>query len=217
MNCLTSFSATSAASCEKLSCTLALLLAFAISPLHGADKRRDSANGKTPVVEPAPQGKGFESFQLLTERNIFNPNRVGRTREVPQEKPPRVEEISLVGTMQYDKGPIAFFDSPDASYRKTVRTGESVGDFKVARISAEGVELLREDKPVELKVAQQLRRVEGGEWTVSVPASSRGDSRGTTSASASQRSNEPPPPVEIPANASETLKRLMKNRDKQLK
>ena len=79
-----------------------------------------------------------------------------------------------------------------------------MGDFKVQRIANDGVELMREEKPLALKISQQLRRPEGGEWTV----------RATPSAIP-----ETPAAVvtEIPADASEVLKRLLKQREKQLK
>lgn len=196
-----------------------LLLAIALAaslghiPAHAADKRRDATAAKTSASTAgaiAP-GQGFEAFQLVVERNIFNPNRTGRTRATTEEKPPRVDEISLVGTMNYEKGLVAFFDSPDSAFRKTVREGESIGDFKVQRITAEGVELVRDEKPVPLKVAQQLRRPEGGDWSVTdTPA------RAESGASAAGSTRYNPAPVEIPADASEVLKRLMKKRDKQL-
>ena len=194
---------------------IALVASFGHIPAHAADKRRDATAAKSsaPAAATAP-GQGFEAFQLVVERNIFNPNRTGRTRATTEEKPPRVDEISLVGTMNYDKGLVAFFDSPDAAFRKTVREGESVGDFKVQRITAEGVDLIRDEKPVPLKVAQQLRRPEGGDWTVAT-TKARTDA-GAAGGSSLSRPNETAP-VEIPADASEVLKRLMKKRDKNLK
>jgi hypothetical protein len=185
----------------------------------GAEKRRD----RTSSTPAAPSGaaaatvspsSGFDAFQLVVERNIFNPNRVGRSKAAPEEKPPRIEEISLVGTMNYERGLVAFFDSPDSAFRKAVREGETIGDFKVTRITADGVELMRGDKPLALKVTEQIRRPEGGEWTVrttprEVPSATGGGSMAA-------RPTESKGPVEIPADASEVLKRLLKNRDKQL-
>jgi hypothetical protein len=194
---------------------LALVVASLI-PAQAADKRRDA----TPAVIPAPvatsPARSFDAFQVIAERNIFNPNRTGRTRAVQEEKPPRIDEISLVGTMQYDKGLMAFFDSPDSAYSKAAREGESVGDFKVQRITADGVELTRDGQPLALKVAQQLRRAEGGDWTVTATPV-RTDASVSASGAKPSRANEPPPAVEIPADASEVLKRLLKKRDKQLK
>jgi hypothetical protein len=182
-----------------------------------ADDRKKSSNssGKTPAAV-AP-GQGFDAFQLLVERNIFNPNRVGRTRSSPEEKPPRVDEISLVGTMESARGRIAFFDSPDAAFRKALREGESVGDFKVQRIATDGVDLVRDDKPLALKVSQQLRRPEGGDWSVRSTPTAAPESRTGPNGSTIARTAEVAAEPEIPADASEVLKRLMKKREKQLK
>ena len=201
--------------------TAALLAALGSIPAAAADRERSSdrggrrnSGGTTSAAPssaatagaPVSPSSGFEAFQLIAERNIFNPNRIGRTRSNSDEKPPRVDEIALVGTMQSDAGVMAFFDSPDAAFKKTLKAGESVADFKVESIAPDGVQLMRGDKPLALKVAQQLRRAEGGDWNVitMVPEV------------------EAVKPVEINAAAepsadtSEALKRLMEKRKKQL-
>ena len=43
--------------------------------------------------------------------------------------------------MQYEKGLFAFFDSPDAGYRKALHDGDAIAQFTVTRITADGVEL----------------------------------------------------------------------------
>jgi hypothetical protein len=158
-----------------------------------------------------PADSKYDSFRVIVEKNIFNPNRVGRTRERTEERPPRVDTIALVGTMQSDKGVVAFFDSPDAAFRKTLREGQSVGEFKVQKIQANEVELLQGEKPVSLRVAQQLRRPEGGEWSVS-----NAEPR-VEGASAGPATAAPSEPMAIPADASDAVKRLMEARNKQLK
>jgi hypothetical protein len=164
-----------------------------------------------------PADAKFDQFRLITERNIFNPNRIGRVRATTEEKAPRVDTIALVGTMEYEKGVIAFFDSPDPALRKTLRAGQSVGEFKVAQIKPDSVELVRTDgKPVSLKVAQQLRRPEGGEWSISAVERPTGDSAGSASGEAG-RASEPASPPPIPTDASDALRRLMEARQKQLK
>lgn len=184
------------------------------------DRRRSSgsatASAAPEATAPITPAAGFDAFQLILERNIFNPNRVGRTRATTEEKPPRVDEISLVGTMHYDKGVVAFFDSTEPAFKKSLRVGESVADFKVQSIAPDGVELLRGDTSLSLKVSQQLRRAEGGDWNVItlVPPPARTDASGGGRLE-SARPGVPATP-EIPANASEVLKRLMQKREKQL-
>lgn len=199
----------------------ALLIAVTAT---AAESRRNNSAAKAAVksaARPAPAAsvapvRSFDAFQLVVERNIFNPNRVGRTRANPDEKAVRVDEISLVGTVQHDQENLALFDSPDAAYRKAFHEGDTVADFKVLRITAGGVELMRGDKPTALKVAQQLRRVEGGDWTVGTNQAARSDPRALL-AGDSTAARPAEAAAEVPADASEVLKRLMKKREKQLK
>jgi hypothetical protein len=164
----------------------------------------------------SPVDPKFDTFRVVLDRNIFNPNRAPRGRSVPEEKPPRVDEIFLVGTMQSDTGLLAFFDSADAEFRKNLREGDSIAGFKLQRIAAEGVELLRDDQPIALKVSQQLRRPEGGEWTVTASPTDRAETRAAAS-SDGVRAAAAAAATEIPADASEVLQRLMKQRQKQSK
>ena len=193
-----------------LSC--ALMLA-AVTAHSAADRKRDPANAGTP--KSAGTGAGFEAFQVIAEKNIFNPNRVGRTRAAPEEKPPRVDEIALVGVLQYDKGRVAFFDSPDSVHRKTVQEGDMIADFKVQRVGSDGVDLARDQQVLAMKVTQQLRRAEGGDWTLTA-APERTDARPPGAEGVAARPGEGAAP-ELPADASEVLKRLIKKREKQFK
>jgi hypothetical protein len=109
--------------------------------------------------------------------------------------------------MQYEKGRLVFFDSPDADYRKTLREGEQIAQFTVARILADRVELTRDAKPVWLTMGQALRRPPGGEWAVG--AAPRLDRAAPTPAG-----NAAPA---VPADASDVLRRLMEQRQSQLR
>ena len=199
---------------------LILLLAtgavLATSLASAADERRRSSSSsnrtEAPKTSATPNGSnpGFEPFQIIAERNIFNPNRVGRTRNVAEEKPPRFDEISLVGTLQSDRGVMAFFNSPDPAFSKALREGETIADFKIKNIAADRVELLQGEKTLTLRVTEQLRRPEGGEWSVRASPTTAAAAAGTARPAEATI-------TEIPADASDVLKRLMKNREKQLK
>lgn len=198
-------------------------LAVSVPLAVGAERSRSKSTPATskgaPPASVAPN-QSFEAFQIVVERNIFNPSRIGRIRANADEKGVRTDEISLVGTVRSDREKIALFDSPDAQYRKAVREGESLGDFKVRQVGADGVELMREDKPLSLKVAQQLRRVEGADWTVTMNKAAQADPKAMAPGAANtinaSRTGEASS-AELPADASEVLKRLMKKREKQLK
>lgn len=187
-----------------------LLLAVALAPLPALAARADKKAEPTP---PAAAGMAdFTAFRIVTERNVFNPNRIGRSRDSDAPPPPRTETIALVGTMESGaKGLQAFFDSSDAAYRKALREGDTVAGYTVKKIHADRVELTAGETATTLAVSQQLQRKEGGEWTVSAREVPRA---APTAAAGAAGAAEPPP---IPANASEVLRRLMEQRQKQLK
>ena len=167
-----------------------------------ADSSRSAppAAAATKAVSPADS---FEAFRIITEKNIFNPNRVGLTRATAEAKPPRVDEIALVGTVEFGGKRVALFESAEVAFRKTVAEGETLGEFTVRRVGSEGVDLVRGDQVLALRVAQQLRRPEGADWSV-------------VAAPDAPRPEASSPPT-IPADASDVLKRLMRQREKQLK
>ena len=178
---------------------------------------RSSRSRSNEYREPTtPADAKYDGFRIIVEKNIFNPTRIGRTRERSEEKAVRVDSIALVGTMQSDKGIVAFFDSPDSAYRKTLREGQAVGDFKVTKIKPDEVELVRDGKPVSLHIAQQLRRAEGADWTVAPVEPPSSDAPGTASTSSGPAAAPAAPPA-IPPDASDALRRLMEARQKQLK
>lgn len=182
-------------------------------PAKPATKPTPPAKGAVRPKVVAPTGPTFETYRLIGDRNIFNPNRVGRISRSAEERPLRTDIISFVGTMQYEKGLFAFFDSPDSSYRKTLKEGGVVGKFKVKAIAADSVELERDAKSLTLKMGQQLRRPEGGEWSVIGAEIARSEARAAEAAAAPVPMAPPP----IPADASEALRRLMEKRQQQLK
>ena len=162
----------------------------------------------------APAGT-IDSFRIISDRNIFNPNRTGR-RERTEERAPRVDSISLVGTMESDKGVRAFFDGSDRAFRKALRVGDSVDKYKVTKITPHVVELEREGQPLSMRVGQQLRRPEGADWSLVGEDVVRREAEARAAAEAAGRIN-PSAPVPIPAGASDTLRKLMEARNKQLK
>ncbi len=201
-------SAPSARRCHAVLAIVGILLAAAA---RAADPQAPVA---APVVTVAPRAMAsYDTFRLIGDRNIFNPNRVGRTRnsDVPQ---PRVDTISFVGTMNYEKGLFAFFDGSDANYRKALQEGGTIAQYTVTRIQPNSVELMRDKKPLTLQVADQLRRPDGGDWGVVVGSVVRSEASAAEAAAATDPSV---PVITIPSDASDTLKRLMEQRQKQLK
>jgi len=158
----------------------------------------------------------FDSFRLISERNIFNPNRTGRRDRSSEEQAPRLDVISLIGTMESDRGLRAFFYGSETAFRKALKVGDSVEKFKVAQIAPNVVDLEREGKTLAMRVGQQLRRPEGGEWNLISIDIVRSEAAAAAAKEASGRI-DPSAPVVIPANADEVTRRLMEKRNKDLK
>jgi hypothetical protein len=196
-----------------------LLLALAgVAPLFGADPKSSSTTpnaAPTTGATPARAGSSiapslsFDAFRPIGDRNIFNPNRTGRRERTTGDQAPRVDTISLVGTMDSDRGLFAFFEGSDASYRRAVQAGGAVEQFKVTKITPDNVDLDRNGSTYSVKVGQQFRRAEGADWTLAAA-----DLGGREGAPVRATDNAA---TAIPADASDTLKRLMEQRQKQLK
>jgi hypothetical protein len=153
----------------------------------------------------AGSAASFDAFRMIGNLNIFDSTRVGWVDDAPKV---RVDTISFVGTMDYDKGRLAFFDSSDRSFRKALHAGETIADFTVARVDAEGVELTRDSKSIRLLMGQQLRRPPGGDW-----APAAGGARAAPAGERRAAAEEAP----VPAGASDILQRLMAKRQQELK
>lgn len=156
----------------------------------------------------------FDAFRVISDRNIFNPNRTGRRERTTEERVPRLDVISLVGTMESDRGLRAFFDGSEGSFRKALRVGESVDKFKVTQIAPNVVELERDGKSFPVRVGQQLRRPEGSDWNLVGEDVARREAQ--AKATADTRSDPTAPPI-IPANVDDVTRRMMERRQKELK
>ena len=176
-----------------------------------------STSRVAPVVAPvrvesavAPTAP-FDTFRAIIDRNIFSPYRTGRRGRSTDEVQPRLDTITLVGTMNSDRGLMSFFDGSDSAYRKALRVGESVEKFKITRIGPEGVDLDRDGKQYKVRVGQQFRRPEGSDWNLVAADLVRAEAQPADGAKV-----DPSAPV-IPADADEVTKRMMQRRAQQLK
>jgi hypothetical protein len=156
------------------------------------------------------KGQDLASFKVIADRNIFNMNRSprssGRRRVVDAPKPVRIDTFSLVGTLSSDKGHFAFFDGSNSDFQKVLKVDDLIGGCKIAQIDNNAVKLEFKGKEIELKMGEQLRREDEGEWQVSTQTESY-----PTSSSSTTNQSEPSSGAE-----SDILKRLMQQREQDL-
>ena len=152
----------------------------------------------------------FSSFQVISERNIFNPNRTARHKRGNQPQPV-ADAFSLVGTMSYAKGTFAFFDGTSSEYRKVVTNAEAIAGYKVTDITPSTVKLANGDKQLLMKVGTQMRREEKGSWQLA--ATSELPVETTENADAAPAE---PSASDSDSGGNDVLKRLMKQREQEL-
>lgn len=149
----------------------------------------------------------FSNFQVISERNIFNPNRRGRRVNRPERV---ADAFSLVGTMSYSKGTFAFFDGTTSEYRKALQNSGTIAGYQVTEITPTSVKLARGDKQLTMKIGTQMRREEKGSWQLAASGELPAETvENTDSAPAetatSDSSNE----------GNDVLKRLMQQRERE--
>lgn len=153
----------------------------------------------------SPSSLDFSAFRLITERNIFDPNRMARSGPPVQAK--TVDAFSLVGTMSYSKGDFAFFDGTSADYKKVLKPSETIAGYTVLAILPDSVKLTQDNKQINLPVGAQLRRQDDGTWVEVAGAE-------TYAAGSNSSSSNSQPSSASNGGESEILKRLMLRREK---
>ncbi len=152
-------------------------------------------SGLGAFAEPtnAPARLNYDSFRMISDRNIFNPSRVARgaprTTRTATTPAAHVESFSLVGIMSYEKGWFAFFEGTSADFKKVLQTDAMIGHYKIASVMAEVVKLTSGTNSFEMKVGTQMRREDEGEWFLS--ATGEGLSRRRVAFSRSLTNGEP--------------------------
>lgn len=129
----------------------------------------------------ATSATDFAAFQVISQRNIFNQNRVPHERAAQQARVP--DSFSLVGTMFYAGGDIAFFDGTSDAWRKALQVGGDIAGFKITAMTLNSVTLSNGTNETVLNVATQMRRDDNGNWSVSTEPVSYANVGGTSGSS----------------------------------
>jgi hypothetical protein len=233
---------------------LTLALALATGRIGAADSTNAApaqAAPATPSVpaKPAPvktEGKiDYQSFRLITERNIFDMSRTGaRIRNAPIHRA-KVDSFTLFGTSSYEKGQFAFFDGSSSAYRQRSKPADSIAGYKIIAIGSDYVELqATNNKVIKMAVGTTIRREDNGPWSAPIvqsesfadtgsgdrergdrsDRSSRGDRGSRADRSSSNTYPDLPPAAEIKSDAAasggteeDVIKRLMQKRAKEVK
>lgn len=217
----------------KLTLLLPLLttLAATVPAAHAA---ATNAPARPATNAPAaPRQLDFDSFKLITDRNIFNGNRSGQrivARGVTQ-RAIKVDSLTLVGTLSSERGDLAFFDGTESNYRKAVKLESNVAGFVLKEIWPNGVKLVDGTNEIALRIGTALRREDEGHWRYAEAGnyssgsgssgSFRAASYGSGRAANNERSTESatgssssPTPAAPAADVNEVLRKLMEKREK---
>jgi hypothetical protein len=139
------------------------------------------------VVAQPTNGTDFASFQVIAQRNIFDPNRVPHSRSNSTNAAAHVaDSFSFLGAMSYEKGNFAFFDGTSPDFRKVLELNGDIAGFKVTALTLKSVTLSSGTNEMVLPVGTPVRRDDDGHWVVSSEPVTYGGS-GTSSASGSGR------------------------------
>jgi hypothetical protein len=198
---------------------LATLLALAGGFAAQSQSNRNSTPGSTDYNQ-------FSRF--ITDRNIFDPTRYPRGGSTQIKRPQNhrptagAPYVTLVGTMSYEKGMFAFFDSNNQDMKKIIGAGEEIGIYTVKDISKNMVTLAGKDKKeFTMKVGEQMRQ-ESGVWMVTeaVDSGSPAPAEATASEGDSSTGGTDAQPAEAATpssnlEANDVLKRLMELRAKE--
>jgi hypothetical protein len=192
---------------------------------RGRRRSRSDQSGGFGSASDSSQGSGgtnngpitvdYSSFKVVVDKNIFDPNRQPqRGPRTVQRVPNRVDSLTLVGTMTYEKGTFAFFDGTSAEYKKALKLADAIAGYKVTNIAPTGVKLASGTNVMDLIVGAQLRREEDGPWQLSSQSSSYAATPASTSTNATPSTSTGSDPASGSAE-SDIIKRLMQKREKE--
>jgi hypothetical protein len=199
--------------------TLACLIAAGVMARAQNSRRQGGRNqyAATTYAYGANLTGEYTNFVVIASRNMFDPTRYPQRVRQPIVNTPRVrvDSFTLVGTMSYEKGQYAFFDSNSAQYQKTLKTSDTIAGYKIVQIAPDYIQLAASsNRTINLPVGTGMRRMQGGPWLVAASDQPPGPTPQPVGSTVSEAGVAPAPAtpgVADPA-ADEALKRLMLRR-----
>ncbi|MHB8520835.1 MAG: hypothetical protein ACYDH9_08750 [Limisphaerales bacterium] len=162
-----------------------------------------------------PPANSLEAFKLITQRNIFDPNRragqssaSGSTRIDPAVLA-KAEGFSLYGVGIDGDVPTAFFDGTESKYHRMLQASNTIADYQIVKIAFDHVELQAGTNQLKLPIGMQMKKVPGGDWQLIAGS--------VTSASDAKSESSSNGPSSTDSAADAILKRLMQQREQELK
>ena len=191
-------------------CLTAVFLTAVWSPALGQD-------------EGGARAPAFESFQLIFDRNIFDPNRREKRPEreapPPTPRPTRTREILLIGTIIYERGAFAFFEGTEREYNTAMHVGEEIAGYQIVTIDTSKIVLQKEGQQVDLQIGLGLSKQDEEEWKIaSVQYVRGGDSKGDRAVESTGKTSakDSDSGKEESQTDSDVMKRLMERRRREM-
>ncbi len=166
----------------------------------------------------------FESFRIVVDRNIFDPNRSPHqlnSRSVSNDPVSQPERLALLGAMVYGEEAVAFFEGTKPEYTANVNEGDTIAGYRIVEIRTDGLKLSKGERHIELPVGSVLSRQRGSEWELSLSAG-RFNRSGLTSHSRESeqqglsRGQAPSRDESSGSSYTDLLKRLKERRKREL-
>lgn len=210
-------------------CCLLLLTSSWMHAQAQADESASAGNTSNPQKEKTETSEmdakhavithDFDSFSLILDRNIFDPDRRGpkeERRERPPE-PPREESFTLLGTMFYSDKQLAFFEGSHSDWEGAVKLGESIAGHRLTHISFETIELNWNGETIELAVGAARAKRGDDPWSTKSPENWSGSTRnGTGSSSNRDSSTNESAGDALDLDGNDTLRKMMEARKQSL-
>jgi hypothetical protein len=184
------------------------------SPQTSSYSSRDNSAPGPDTIDDRSGRPSYQNFRIVTERNIFDPNRSGY-RPPSSSRGRSTDYFALVGTMSYEKGLFAFFDGTSSEYRKALKLGDSIANYKVTNITPNTVNIASGTNQVELRVGMQMRREEQGPWSLGGSSQTFANSSDSTTSTRSSSDSGASTSTASSADENEVLKRLRERREKE--